>query len=108
MAFLICGWTSIVHIFHVRSIKSVFKTPIKNNKTLAISAAAIIVVFGIMAASPVRGIFGFTLIGGYHWLTVICLSVIPTMCREAARLVDNIPYFAERRQVKKAALRKKI
>ena len=83
MAFLICGWTSIVHIFHVRSSKSVFRTSIRNNKPLASSAAIMILVFGLMAAFPVIGrIFGLTTIAGIHWLVVIGLSLVPTVMRE--------------------------
>ena len=89
MAFLICGWTSIVHIFHVRSSKSVFRTPVSNNKPLASSAVIMILVFGLMAAFPVIGqIFGLTAIAGVHWLAVIGLSLLPTAMREIRRLID--------------------
>ena len=91
MAFLICGWTSIVHIFHVRSAKSVFRTPVHNNKPLTVSAAIMIVVFGLMAAFPVIGqIFGLTPISGIHWLVVVGLSIVPTMLREIHRLIEKI------------------
>jgi calcium-translocating P-type ATPase len=89
MAFLICGWTSIIHIFHVRSSKSVFKTSIRNNKPLASSAAIMILVFGLMAAFPVGEIFGLSLISGIHWLAVAGLSLVPTIAREIGRLIDD-------------------
>jgi len=90
MAFLICGWTSIVHIFHVRSAKSVFRTPIGNNKPLAVSAAIMILIFGLMAAFPAIGqIFGLTPISGMHWMVVLGLSIVPTMLREIQRICLN-------------------
>jgi magnesium-transporting ATPase (P-type) len=91
MAFLICGWTSIIHIFHVRTSKSVFKTSIRNNKSLAISAAAMVVLFGLLVAFPIGEIFGLTAIGGFHWLMAIGLSTVPTLMREICRVIDNIP-----------------
>ena len=89
MAFLICGWTSIIHIFNVRTSKSVFKASIGNNKPLLISAAAMIIVFGLMAAFPFGEIFGLTIIGGIHWLAVAGLSLVPTTMREITRLIDT-------------------
>ena len=87
MAFLICGWTSIIHILHVRSSKSIFRTPINNNKALVISAFVMIAVFGIMAALPFGDIFGLTQIGKEHWLVVFALSLVPTAAREAGVLL---------------------
>ena len=86
LAFLICGWTSILHIFHVRSSKSVFKTPIRNNKSLAVSAIIMILVFGLMVALPMGKIFGLTPISGTHWLIVFALVLIPTTAREISGL----------------------
>jgi len=87
MAFLICGWTSIIHIFNVRTSKSVLKTSVRNNKPLVISAAGMIIVFGLMAAFPFGEIFGLTVIGGIHWLVVTGLSVMPLFMREMMRLL---------------------
>jgi len=92
LAFLVCGWTSIIHIFHVRSSKSVFRTSIRNNMPLAGSAVAMIAVFGLMVAFPAIGqLFGLSPISGIHWLAVIGLSLIPTAAREVFRHIDNIP-----------------
>jgi magnesium-transporting ATPase (P-type) len=98
MAFLICGWTSIIHIFHVRSNKSVFKTPIRNNKSLVLSAVAMVTGFAILVALPIGELFGLTAISGVHWLIAIGLSAIPTFAREVGRLVDNIPFVVARRK----------
>jgi magnesium-transporting ATPase (P-type) len=107
MAFLICGLTSILHIFHVRSSKSVFKTPIRNNKSLVGCAGLMVLVFCGMVAFPAVGkLFGLTSITGIHWLIVIVLTLLPTAGREISRLIDNVSFVSEHRQL--ARERKKI
>jgi magnesium-transporting ATPase (P-type) len=109
MAFLICGWTSIIHIFHVRSTKSVFKTSIRNNKSLAASAAIMVLVFGLMATFPPIGkIFGLTPIGSTHWLVVVGLSMLPTLSREIGRMVDNTLQGMKHRQMVKEYVAEKV
>ena len=108
MAFLICGWTSIIHIFIVRTSKSVFKTSILNNKSLAISATAMIIIFGLMAALPFGDIFGLVTIGSFHWLVVIGLSALPLLMREFCRIIDNIPHLIEHRRLMKEFVTDKI
>ena len=105
MAFLICGWTSILHIFNVRSSKSVFKTPISNNKPLAVSAAIMIIVFGLMVFLPVGNIFRLTTLSGMHWLAVFVLSFLPTAMREISMLIESIPFVAERRRKRRDQLK---
>ena len=90
MAFLILGWTSILHIFTVRSRQSVFTRTLKDNIQLPISAAIMILVFAALAAiPPVAHIFGFTSMDKYHWLIAIGLSLIPIMRAEYGKLWDN-------------------
>lgn len=91
MAFLAVGWTSILHIFNVRSKKSVFKASLKNSKMLVASAAIMIIVMGLLAATPIGGIFGLSSISGVQWLIVAGLSIVPTLARELWRLIDNNP-----------------
>lgn len=97
MAFLTIGWTSILHIFNVRSKKSVFETKLSNNKPLTMSAIAMVVVFGLLVATPIGNIFGLTHIGFVHWLIVIGLSVLPTLSHELGRVADNNPHSIRRR-----------
>ena len=90
MCFLIVGWTSILHIFTVRSRKSIFKRTIRDNPKLAISAFAMIILFAILVAIPPLGsIFGMTAIGPSHWITVIYLSLIPITVSEIGKLISN-------------------
>jgi len=104
MAFLICGWTSVMHIFNVRSSKSIFKTPIRNNKPLAVSVVGMLVVIGLVVALPISGILGLASISGTHWFIAIGLAFVPTALREIMRLVDNIPFVMERRRMRKEIL----
>lgn len=97
MAFLTIGWTSILHIFNVRSKKSVFETKLSNNKPLTMSAIAMIVIFGLLVATPIGNIFGLSHIGFVHWLIVIGLSILPTLSHELGRVADNNPHSIRRR-----------
>jgi len=109
MAFLICGWTSIIHIFNVRTSKSVFKTPISDNKPLALSAVIMVLLFGLMVVFPSVGqVFGLTAIGGAHWLIVFGFSLVPTSMCEISKLVNRIPFFRERRRKRREFLGKLI
>lgn len=101
MAFLITGFTSILHVFNVRSSKSIFKTPIKNNKPLAIGAGTMILVFTLLVMLPFDELFGLHAIGGFHWIVVIGLSLLPTAMREIFIIFDNIPKVMERRRLRK-------
>lgn len=105
MAFLTVGWTSILHIFHVRTKKSVFKTTIRNNKALAGSAALMILVLALLTIAPVNQIFGLSSLSILHWTIVIAVSLIPTTVRELGRIVDNRPSVIERRRKQKALLK---
>ena len=105
MAFLICGWTSILHIFNVRSSKSIFKTPISNNRPLAISAVIMIIVFGLLVMLPIGNIFGLTVLSTIQWLIVLILSFIPTVMREISMFVESIPFVMERRRKRRDQLK---
>jgi len=98
MAFLITSWTSIIHVFNVRSTKSIFKTPIKNNKPLVGCAVLMLFVLAALVITPFNHVFGLSSIGGIHWLIVIGLSIVPTIMCEIFRLFDNIPFIVKHRQ----------
>lgn len=91
MAFLVLGWSSILHIFTVRSRKSIFKRRIRDNMPLVYAVLAMIVLFAIMIAVPPIGrIFGLVPISGYHWMIVVGLSVVPTIIAEIVKWKDNM------------------
>lgn len=90
LAFLVIAYTSIVHIFTVRSRKSIFRTPIKNNMPLLYGVVAMLAVFSLFVALPfLHPVFGVTAIGGLHWMIVAGLSVLPTAIAEISKLWGN-------------------
>ncbi|MDR2720033.1 MAG: cation-translocating P-type ATPase [Nitrososphaerota archaeon] len=95
VAFIITSWTSVIHVFHVRSSKSVFKTPIKNNKPLVGGAILMLFVLAALVITPFNHIFGLSDIGGIHWIIAIVLSIIPTMLREICLIIDKLPIVAK-------------
>jgi len=90
MAFLILGWTSVLHVFTVRSKQSIFNTSLKNNPQLPMSAAVMFLIFAALAAiPPVAHIFGLSAMSGVHWLITIGLSLIPIGYAEYRKFWEN-------------------
>jgi len=90
MAFLVLGWSSILHIFTVRSRKSIFRRTIKDNLPLVYSALGMVALFALMIAIPPFGrIFGLVPISGTHWGAAVILSVIPIIVAEIFKFFDN-------------------
>ena len=99
MAFIVLGWTSIIHIFTVRSRISVFKRSLKDNPQLPISAGIMFLVMAALAViPPVASVLGFVPMDIYHWLICIGLSAIPTMVAEYGKFWDNYKYKESERQ----------
>lgn len=108
MGFLVIGWTSILHIFTVRSRKSIFKRTLKDNPPLSISAAAMIILFaGLVAIKPLGNIFGLTNISISHWMIAIVLSVVPTIVAEIGKVVDNRRFKKEVEECKNRIVHKR-
>ena len=90
MAFLILGWSSILHVFTVRSRKSIFRFPIKSNMQMVYSAIAMILILGIVVFVPFIGaIFGVVTISLKHFVIAIGLSILPTIVAEIGKISDN-------------------
>jgi magnesium-transporting ATPase (P-type) len=102
MAFLVLGWTSLLHIFTVRSRISIFKRSLKDNPQLPISAAILFFALaGMVAIPPVASILGFTVMDSHHWLISLGISLIPILVAEYGKFWDNYKYYeAERQRVK--------
>jgi len=92
MAFLITGWTSVIHVFHVRSQNSVFKTPIKNNKLLVFGAVLMLIVLAVLVVAPFNHIFGLFHIGSIHLIIAMALSLIPTLLYESSLLLKKFSH----------------
>ena len=109
VAFLVLGWTSILHLFTVRSRKSVFKRAVMDNPPVLYSTVGMIAVFSILVAFPPIGkIFGLTAIGSYHWLLAAGLSLIPTVVAEIGKLIDNQTSIREINEYRNRLIRHRI
>ncbi|MCP1223747.1 cation-translocating P-type ATPase [Sebaldella sp. S0638] len=92
MAFVILGWSSVVHIFNVRSSESIFKTGFMSNKLLFWCAMLSFgIVFLAAAIPPLANTFGLTDMSVWHWITAVALSVVPLLAVELRKYyVNNI------------------
>jgi calcium-translocating P-type ATPase len=98
MAFLVLGWTSLLHLFTARSRTSIFKRTLKDNPQLPVSTAALFLMFAaLVGIPPIASFMGFTQIDGYHWLIALGLSLIPTITAEYGKFWDNYKYNAAER-----------
>ncbi|MCL2441827.1 MAG: cation-translocating P-type ATPase [Treponema sp.] len=102
MAFLVLGWTSVLHIFVVRSRASIFKRTLKDNPQLVISAICMFLMLAGMAAiPPVASALRLVAMDTTHWLICIGISLLPLMVAEYGKFWDNYKYHeAERLRVK--------
>ncbi|MDR0444006.1 MAG: cation-translocating P-type ATPase [Treponema sp.] len=101
MAFLVLGWTSLIHIFTVRSRMSVFRRTVRDNPQLPVSAAAMFLMMAALVGIPaIASSMGFALLDGYHWLIALGLSVIPLIVAEYGKFWDNYKFHtAEKNRV---------
>ena len=103
MAFLAVGFTSILHIFTVRSRKSILKRTIRDNWPLVFSALGMIALFTLLVLIPQAGrLFDLVPIGGAAWLTVLSLTAVPTIVAEIAKLWSHLQ---EKRQHRRRLIR---
>jgi len=91
MAFLIVGWTSILHVFTVRCPKSVFSGHVfRDNPGIAAAAAGMILLFGLLVLiPPLSAVFGMTSLGLPQWLMALGLSLVPTAIAEIGKLISG-------------------
>ena len=91
MAFLITGWTSILHVLTVRSRSMLYKYRIKDNPQLYISCGAMIIVFALIAAvPPVASALEMSALGWQQWLIAAALSLVPLLVAEYGKLWDAV------------------
>lgn len=91
MAFLITGWTSILHVLTVRSRSMLYKYKVKDNPQLYVSCAVMIVVFALIAAiTPIAEALEMTALSWQQWLITIGLSLVPIIVAEYGKLWDAI------------------
>jgi len=102
MAFLVLGWTSVIHIFVVRSRASIFKRSLTDNPQLIVSAVCMLFLLAALAAiPPLASALGFVMMDFYHWLICAGISLVPLIVAEYGKFWDNYKYHeAERLRVK--------
>ncbi|WP_270607914.1 cation-translocating P-type ATPase [Enterococcus thailandicus] len=83
VAFLVLAYSSILHVFNVRSSQSIFKVSLSSNKSLLEMAVLAVVITTAMALFPfTQELFGLVHISLNHWLLVFILSVTPIAVSE--------------------------
>ncbi|MBP2098529.1 calcium-translocating P-type ATPase, PMCA-type [Enterococcus rivorum] len=83
LAFLILAYSSILHVFNVRSTQSIFKVKLSSNKSLFEMAVLAILITTTIALLPfTQELFGLVPIGINHWMLAIGLSIVPIFVNE--------------------------
>lgn len=83
VAFLILAYSSILHVFNVRSTQSIFRVKLATNKSLFEMAVLAVIITTVIALVPfTQDLFGLVPIGMNHWLLVFGLSIVPIFVNE--------------------------
>ncbi|MBO0422240.1 calcium-translocating P-type ATPase, PMCA-type [Enterococcus plantarum] len=83
VAFLILAYSSILHVFNVRSTESIFRVKLSTNKSLFEMAVLAVIITTVIALLPfTQDLFGLVPIGMNHWLLVMGLSIVPIFVNE--------------------------
>ena len=90
MAFLVLATSQVLHAFHMRSDKSLFKIGPFGNSKLNWAALASLVLVLIVCFTPVRIAFGLELLTAKLYLIALGLIMIPTVIMEFCKLVGLI------------------
>lgn len=91
MAFLVLGFTSVLHVFTVKSRKSIFRMNFRDNPKLILNVVIVFGIFLILTGVPQIAVtLGFTPMSGNHWLIVIGLSLVPMAVAEYEKIWDNM------------------
>ena len=83
VAFLILAYSSIIHVFNVRSERSIFQVKLASNKSLFEMAVLALSITTLIALLPVtQELFSLVRISLNHWLLAIGLSLVPVAVNE--------------------------
>ncbi|HAP9641841.1 TPA: cation-translocating P-type ATPase [Enterococcus faecium] len=83
VAFLILAYSSILHVFNVRSSQSIFKVNLATNKALVEMALLALAITTTVALLPfTQELFGLVHISLNHWFLVGILSIVPIAVNE--------------------------
>ena len=83
VAFLILAYSSILHVFNVRSSQSIFKVNLATNKALVEMALLALAITTAVALLPfTQELFGLVHISLNHWFLVGILPIVPIAVNE--------------------------
>ncbi|MDE3905253.1 cation-translocating P-type ATPase [Enterococcus lactis] len=83
VAFLILAYSSILHVFNVRSSQSIFKVNLATNKALFEMALLALAITTAVALLPfTQELFGLVHISLNHWFLIGILSIVPIAVNE--------------------------
>ncbi|WP_270284410.1 cation-translocating P-type ATPase [Enterococcus lactis] len=83
VAFLILAYSSILHVFNVRTSQSIFKVNLATNKALFEMALLALAITTAVALLPfTQELFGLVHISLNHWFLVGILSIVPIAVNE--------------------------
>lgn len=98
MAFAVLSLSQLVHAFNVRSEHSLFKAGFLKNKYMLLAAGVSIILLILVLFTPLRNIFGLTMLNSSEWLEVVLLSILPFILSEIVKLVRHM--IKEKREEK--------
>lgn len=83
VAFLILAYSSILHVFNVRSANSIFRVKLSSNKSLFEMVVLALLITTTIALLPfTQELFGLVHISLNHWMLAIFLSFVPIFVNE--------------------------
>ncbi|MEB4789083.1 cation-translocating P-type ATPase [Enterococcus sp. E5-80] len=83
VAFLILAYSSILHVFNVRSSQSIFKVNLATNKALVeMALLALAITTAVVLLPFTQELFGLVHISLNHWFLVGILSIVPIAVNE--------------------------
>ncbi|USS92148.1 cation-translocating P-type ATPase [Fructobacillus americanaquae] len=89
MAFVVLSLTSIMHVFNIRSEKSLFSIRYDANPSLVnMALLATLITVAVSIIPGVQGLFGLVGLSASHWLLIVLLTVIPTIVLEILKKIS--------------------
>ncbi|EHL2703379.1 cation-translocating P-type ATPase, partial [Listeria monocytogenes] len=89
MAFVILAWSSVAHIFNVRSDKSIFTIGFLSNRGLFFSAiCSMLIILGLAIIPPLANMFFLVEMSLTHWILAFILSMFPLLFVEIQKLIQ--------------------
>ncbi|CAK1221433.1 Magnesium-transporting ATPase (P-type) (MgtA) [Fructobacillus cardui] len=89
MAFVVLSLTSIIHVFNIRSEKSLFSIRYSANPSLVnMAILATLITIAVSVIPGVQGLFGLVSLSASHWLMIVLLTVVPTIILEILKKIS--------------------